>query len=58
MSDLDIKALHQNLEKKVWAYKELCLKLKVFETRNQILKKMSYEPLQNNQKTIEKRREL
>ena len=58
MSDLDIKALHQNLEKKVWAYKELCLKLKVFETRNQILKKMSDETFQINQKTIEIRREL
>ena len=52
MSDLDLKALHQNLEKKVWAYKELCLKLKVFETRNQILKKMSDETFQINQKTI------
>ena len=47
MSDLDLKA-----------YKELCLKLKVFETRNQILKKMSDETFQINQKTIEIRREL
>lgn len=58
MSDTDTKALHQNLEKKVWAYKDLCLKLKVFETRNQILKKMSDETVQINQKTVEIRGEL